>query len=914
MAQSYNLGEAKGRVVLETDFSGLDKAGDQLDVTGKQIQGLGKNATNAQPLLKGVGTAGLVAGGIIAGGFALAVKSAGDFEFQMSAIQAVSGATASEMGLINDAALRIGKDTAFSASEAAQAMEELIKAGISTKDVLNGAADATVALAAAGGIDLPQAATISANAMNQFGLSAKDLVGVTDTIAGAANASAIDVAQLGQSMQQVGAVANLTGLSFDDTALAIAAMGNAGIVGSDAGTSLKGVLLNLNPTTKEAANLMEELGIITAEGANQFFDANGKMKSLAEVSDILGTSLAGMSEQQKTATLQTLFGSDAIRGAAIIADTGSEGFNKLSAAIDKTSAADVAKTRMDNMKGSLQELSGSVETAAISIGQRLIPILTDVVKTVTDVANKFLSLPAGVQGGIVAFLGIVGAILLLIGVAAKVTSSMMAIRAGILLATGATALFGQASLASAVAAKIATAGQWLWNAALSANPIGIVIVAILAIVAALIWFFTQTKLGKEIWANFVQFLIEAWTNIASFASTVWNAIVGFVTSAAAGVVAGWGAVVGFFTTIFSAIGSFITGVVNTIIAVWTGVATFFSTIFTAIMAYAQPFIDFFATYMVPLIQAGIGLVVAIFMFLLNSIILTFTTIVGFVSGIVGSIVGFITDGFNGMIGFIAPIFAMFLTIVSTTFANIFKAVSTVVTNVVNFIRTVWGAIIGFVTPIFVGIFTAISNSFNNIKNAVTGGVNAVVSSIRGAWNGIVGFVTPIFNGVYNAIRDPIDRAMALIRGVPGMISGFFGNAGGILVDVGAKIIGGLINGIKSAIGGITSVLQGITSLIPKVKGPEAVDRKLLEPAGELIMMGLMSGIQSKVGNLMGLLGGLNVSIPAAFTQHATAQFIGTSAPATVAPRSTTATINVYGQENPVVWARAVGREFADGMA
>lgn len=371
---------------------------------GKSLDGLSSTSNAAFSTVK---LGAIAAGAAVAVGFAAAIKSASGFEHGLSAVKAVSGATADEMKLLSDKALQIGKDTAFSASQAVGAMEELVKAGLSVDDVLGGAADAAVALAAAGGVTIPEAATLAANAMNAFGIEAKDMVGVVDLIAGAANASAIDVGEFGFSLQMVGAVANLAGISFNDTATAIALMGNAGIKGSDAGTSLKTMLMNLSPATDTAREAFEKLGIITAEGVNQFINADGSMKGLAEISGILKVGVDKLTDSEALMALKMAFGTDAVRAAAIMAKEGAEGFETLNAEMLKTSAADVAAARMDNMAGSVEALKGSVETLAIQLGQKLIPMLTSATKTATDVVNAFMGLPESVQNGVLAIGGLV---------------------------------------------------------------------------------------------------------------------------------------------------------------------------------------------------------------------------------------------------------------------------------------------------------------------------------------------------------------------------------------------------------------------------------------------------------------------------------------------------------------------------
>ncbi len=387
---TYDIGTARG--VIEMVYNGRGVRTAVGDLT--TLEGAG---TRTAKVIGATGKAFLGFGFGVATTLAFALKRAADFEKQMSGIAAVSGANAEQLDALRGKALQLGADTAFTASEAAAAMEELVKAGLSVDDVLNGAADAAVALAAAGGISIPEAATIAANSMNQFNMTASEMGHAVDVIAGAANASAIDVGDLGMSLKQVGAVANLAGMSFEDTATAIALMGNAGIRGSDAGTSLKTMLQNLQPTTTKQIDLFTQLGLLTEDGANKFFDAEGNVKSFAQVSGVLAKALDGQTNQQKLLNLETLFGTDAIRAAAIAADAGAKGVNSLNKEMNKTTAAEVAAKRMDNFSGSLDQLGGSIETALILSLSGVLAVMRDVVDGMTSGINKSVEL-----GGVLA--------------------------------------------------------------------------------------------------------------------------------------------------------------------------------------------------------------------------------------------------------------------------------------------------------------------------------------------------------------------------------------------------------------------------------------------------------------------------------------------------------------------------------
>lgn len=460
----YNLGEAKGKITAEYDGSGVEKA-------KKGFGEVDKSAKSSSEGMKKAATASTVAGAGIAAGLGLAAKTAMDFEKQISAIGAVSGATQQDLDMLSKKALQIGADTSFSATQAASAMEELAKAGISIPDIMNGAADATVALAAAGGVALPEAAELSADAMNAFALKAQDMPHIADLIAGAANASSISVSDFGQSLKQVGAVAQLTRTSFDDTAAAIALMGKMGIKGSDAGTSLKTMLMNLNPQTDKQKSLMRDLGLLTKDGANAFFDASGKAKGLADIAQLLQGSLKGMTQQQKLATLETLFGSDAIRAASVLSEQGAKGFNDVAAAMGKVSAEDVAAKRLDNTAGSMEQLKGSAETLAINLGMLLLPAVRKIVDGLNAAVDWFNNLSDGTKKTIVWIVGITGSILLLVGVVYKIMQ----------------------------AAKVFMVVWRALNLSFIASPIGLVVLAIIALVAIIVLIATKTTWFQDLW-------------------------------------------------------------------------------------------------------------------------------------------------------------------------------------------------------------------------------------------------------------------------------------------------------------------------------------------------------------------------------------------------------------------------------
>ena len=294
-----------------------------------------------------------------------AVKNYSDFTAQLSQIKAVTGLDAEAMDAVKEKALELGADTQFSSTEAAQGMTELLKAGVSVKDVLGDASQAALDLAAAGQLSLPEAAEIMSTAMNAFHMN--DATHAADVLVGAANASATGVQELKYSLSAVSAVAAGVGMSFDDTNTALAVFANNGLKGSDAGTSLKTMLMNLSPQTKQATEEMQRLGLLTDEGTSKFFDQEGHLRSLSDIAGLLQDHLSGLTDEEKMNALSTMFGSDAIRGGMIMLREGAKGVKDMNAAMKDITAHETAKVAMDNLRGSLLRLKSAWENLTIKL-------------------------------------------------------------------------------------------------------------------------------------------------------------------------------------------------------------------------------------------------------------------------------------------------------------------------------------------------------------------------------------------------------------------------------------------------------------------------------------------------------------------------------------------------------------------
>lgn len=439
-----SMEEIKGRDG-KLNWEGLKKGGSATKALGEGITELGSSMA-----------LGLTVPIVAAGG--AATSMAAGFDDAMSQVQGALGGASTDMDGLRDLALQLGADTVFSATESAQAMVELAKGGLTEAQIKGGALAASMDLAAAGQLNLADAAATTVQMMGSFGLGAGDATRIANALAGAANASSADVSDLTQAMSQCSAQAALAGWSLEDTAAALALFADHGVKGSDAGTSLKTMLQRLAAPTDQAAEA------IAAYGLN-IRDSNGQMKDISGIADELTGKLGGLSDAERDAALQTIFGSDASRAAAILMQSGSEGLAKYIAATnDATAAETMANAQKGELSWALENMGGAVESASIAFGTALAPAITAVAGVIGNVAEAFASLPAGVQTGIAVVLALVAALGPLLMVIGSVVAALPAISEGFAVLGGALAIpLAPAAAVVAAIAAIAAAIYAAWT-------------------------------------------------------------------------------------------------------------------------------------------------------------------------------------------------------------------------------------------------------------------------------------------------------------------------------------------------------------------------------------------------------------------------------------------------------------------
>lgn len=349
-----------------------------------------------------------VAGGVVAAGLTLAIAKAADFDQAMSNVEAATHESASNMKLLRDAAIEAGAKTVFSARESADAIEELAKAGLSTKDIVGGGLKGALDLAAAGGLGVADAAGVASTTLKQFGLEGDKAGHVADVLAAGAGKAMGDVSDLSQALAQSGTVSAQFGLSLDETVGSLAAFASKGLLGSDAGTSFRSMLLRLANPTGEAAKLMKSLGI-------NAYDASGQFVGMESLAGQLQSRLGGLTQEQRNANLAIIFGQDAIRAANVLYTEGGQGIKQWTDDVnDAGYAGETAALRLNNLKGDLEQLGGAFDSAMISIGESGQGPLRMLVQGITELLDTFNEMPDGAKQAVF-WVGAVGSAVLLAG-------------------------------------------------------------------------------------------------------------------------------------------------------------------------------------------------------------------------------------------------------------------------------------------------------------------------------------------------------------------------------------------------------------------------------------------------------------------------------------------------------------------
>ena len=913
MAQSYSV-----TAILSAVDRGFSSTMDKAATATKSL------GTTVQEKMSGIGKAVTIAGAATTAMGVSALKGYGTFEQSLNQAAVIAGGTAKDIDGLADVANRMGAELPLSAQDAADAMVAMARDGASINTIKK-EFPAIAKAATAAGADLQTTASVVQQSMNIWGDSLKSPEQAAGILVQVANQSNASIESMQEALASVGPTAANAGYSMQDTANAIGLLTNKGMSSARAADNLNHAIIQMQSPTKKSREYMEQLGI-------SFRDSEGKMKPIPQIAGELSQALKGLGKEQQDTALKVMLGQDGMRvmqnlmrSVADETDNTATSWNAASKAIEKyAGSTEKSNKNLDkqavemqkNIGSSLEQLGGSWDNLvkkSMSGAKKINGSYIGMANKAVDWATKSNSAIAQATRGFIGLSPVIGSAMTAVGgfltnaqkiggalsggISAtkafgsgvstfmSVSKALIGVAKGsqaALLALQAMANTSKIAKAGLIAynavVKVGTAIQVAFNAVMALNPFILIGVAIAAVIAVLVLFFTKTKLGQQIWQGFVSWLSNAWNTLKELASVVWNTISEIISSVVEKIKPIWNTIMEFFSNLWNTIvtiatntwNSFVEGVAPIIESfknLWNSLVEFFSVLWEQIIDVATPIwnvlvivittvweqikmiVQAAITILSSIIQAGLSVIQAVWSAVWDVIVALLTTIWDQAKIIIQTALSVISTIIQTAMSLISTIWNAIwntiVNIVSTVWNIISTVISTVINVIANIIKAVTAAIKGDWTGVWEAIKSIVSTIWDGIKSVVTTAINGVSTAIRIVLNAIKSIWSAVWNSIKDVTSSVWDGIKSLVSTTLNGISSIISSIMNGIKDVIFSIMDGIRNVFSTGWETITRVTrEGINRAYKAVK---SIAGNMLS-AGKDFVMGFVRGIKGAIGS------------------------------------------------------------------
>lgn len=913
MAQSYSV-----TAVLSAVDRGFSSTMDKAATATKSL------GSTVQEKMGGIGKAVTIAGAATTAMGVSALKSYGSFKQSLNQAAVIAGGTAKDIDGLADVANRMGAELPLSAQDAADAMVAMARDGASIGTIKK-EFPAIAKAATAAGADLQTTASVVQQSMNIWGDSLKSPEQAAGILVSTANMSNASIESMQQALATMGPTATMTGMDMQTVATAIGLLTNKGFSAAQASDDLNHAILQMAAPSKVAKGAMEDLGI-------SYRDAEGNMKPFPQILSEVAEKTDGLGKAQKDAALKALFGTAGMKAILPLLDsvkdkTGNTAtsWDAFTKAMDEAAGTtEKANKTLDkqavemqkNVGSKIEQLGGnweSLRNKAMDSQSKVTGSMLDMANTALDWAGKSDSSTAKVIRGFIGLSPAIGPAMTAVGgfltnaqkIGGALSGGISAIKvfgSGVstfmnvsraligvakgsqaaLLALQAMANTSKIAKAGLIAynavVKVGTAIQVAFNAVMALNPFILIGVAIAAVIAVLVLFFTKTKLGQQIWQGFVSWLSNAWNTLKELASVVWNAISEIISSVVEKIKPIWNTIVEFFSNLWNTIvtiatntwNSFVEGVAPIIESfknLWNSLVEFFSVLWEQIIAVATPIwnvlvivittvweqikmiVQAAITILSSIIQAGLSVIQAVWSAVWDVIVALLTTIWNQAKIIIQTALSVISTIIQTAMSLISTIWNAIwntiVNIVSTVWNIISTVISTVINVIANVIKAVTAAIKGDWTGVWEAIKSIVSTIWDGIKSVVTTAINGVSTAIKIVLNAIKSIWSAVWNSIKDVTSSVWDGIKSLVSTTLNGISSIISSIMNGIKDVIFSIMDGIRNVFSTGWETITRVTrEGINRAYKAVK---SIAGNMLS-AGKDFVMGFVRGIKGAIGS------------------------------------------------------------------